>query len=78
MTPRCLPTREAAAYCGVPRSTLEKHGPEPIKLGRHNVYETSSLDAWIDAQAGITARQDTQDDEAKALAAIDARKKARG
>lgn len=70
MQPRCLPPRDAAAYCGVPRSTLEKHGPSPVKLGRHRVYEVRALDAWVDQQAGSINVNATLDDEAKALAAL--------
>ncbi len=45
-------TREAAAYCGSSKSTLEKlrlsgGGPKYLKLGRRVVYDPDDLDAWL-------------------------------
>jgi excisionase family DNA binding protein len=51
---RMLRTREAAAYTGLAKSTLEKlrvHGGgcPYIRLGRVVVYDPDDLDAWLAA-----------------------------
>lgn len=54
ISPRRLRTREAAAYCGLAMSTLEKlrltgDGSPFLKLGRSVLYDTDDLDAWLTA-----------------------------
>lgn len=49
-----LRTSEAAAYCGLSKSTFDKYrltgeGPVYLKLGRSVVYDTSHLDSWLDS-----------------------------
>jgi hypothetical protein len=49
-----LNTQDAAAYCNLSPSTLEKGrlsgtGPRYIKVGRRVLYDTRDLDAWFDA-----------------------------
>ena len=49
-----LRTAEAAAYCGLGISTLEKlrvfgGGPAYFKLGKAVVYDPADLDAWMTA-----------------------------
>lgn len=44
--------REAAAYVGLSKSTLDKlrhfgGGPVYFKLGRAVIYSTAALDAWL-------------------------------
>jgi predicted DNA-binding transcriptional regulator AlpA len=52
---RILRTREAAKYCGLAESTVEKlrlsgGGPAFIRLGGRSVgYDIRDLDLWIDA-----------------------------
>jgi predicted DNA-binding transcriptional regulator AlpA len=56
MTKRILRTTEAAAYCGLSPSTLEKrrltgNGPEFMRLGGRAVgYDLAALDTWLNAQ----------------------------
>jgi predicted DNA-binding transcriptional regulator AlpA len=49
-----LRTPEAAAYCGLSASTLEKlrltgDGPFFIKRGRSVLYDRADLDGWLDS-----------------------------
>lgn len=39
---------EAAEYCGVSDKTLQRHGPEPSKIGDRTVYDRIALDRWMD------------------------------
>jgi predicted DNA-binding transcriptional regulator AlpA len=55
-------TSEAAIYCGLSMSTLNKlrmfgGGPIYLKLGRSVVYDQDDLDAWLDSKK----RQSTSD-----------------
>ena len=56
MLRRILRTPEAASYCGVSPSTLEKRrltgdGPSFVRLGKRCVgYRVEDLDAWIDRE----------------------------
>ena len=50
--PRLRRTRDAAEYCGLSKSTLEKlrvygGGPEFVKRGAAVFYPTESLDDWL-------------------------------
>lgn len=52
---RVLRTRQAAEYCGLAASTLEKMrgtaaGPRFIRLGRAVGYDVHDLDRWLDGQ----------------------------
>ena len=45
-------TGDAAAYCGLSKSTFDKYrltgeGPVFLKLGRSVVYDVDDLDAWL-------------------------------
>jgi hypothetical protein len=47
-----LRTLDAARYCGLAKTTLEKlrvfgGGPTFIKLGRAVVYDSADLDTWL-------------------------------
>ncbi len=49
-----LRTRDAARYCGMAESTLEKlritgGGSRFIKLGKSVVYDPADLDDWLEA-----------------------------
>ena len=49
-----LRTPDAAAYCGIAVSTLEKlrlsgGGPIFLKRGRSVLYRVADLDAWLDS-----------------------------
>lgn len=49
-----LKTPDAAAYCGLSKSTFDKYritgaGPVFLKLGRSVVYNRSDLDLWLDS-----------------------------
>jgi predicted DNA-binding transcriptional regulator AlpA len=65
---RILRTPEAATYCGVSPSTLEKrrltgNGPRFIRLGGRSVgYTLDDLNRWIDAQRDETAASLESDD----------------
>ncbi len=48
-------TADAAAYCGLSKSTLDKYrltgdGPAFLKLGRSVVYDRADLEAWLNAR----------------------------
>jgi predicted DNA-binding transcriptional regulator AlpA len=52
---RRLRTKDAAAYIGLSKSTLEKYrvtatGPVYAALGRIVVYDVDDLDAWVEAR----------------------------
>jgi hypothetical protein len=49
---KMLPTPEAAAYCDLGKSTLDKlrifgGGPFYSKIGRRVVYDPADLDQWL-------------------------------
>jgi len=49
-----LRTIDAASYCGLSKSTLDKYrltgeGPVFIKLGRVVVYDVTDLDTWLNS-----------------------------
>ena len=51
-TNRKLRTADAAGYCGMAKSTLEKlrvtgGGPPYLKIGRTVVYNVADLDEWL-------------------------------
>jgi predicted DNA-binding transcriptional regulator AlpA len=48
-------TTDAAAYCGLSKSTFDKYrltgeGPAFLKLGRSVVYDVADLDAWLNSK----------------------------
>jgi hypothetical protein len=45
---RGLSLDEAAEYCGIGAKTLQRHGPEPVRIGDRVVYDRVALDAWLD------------------------------
>jgi len=50
-----LRTPDAAAYCGLSKSTFDKYrltgeGPVFLKLGRSVVYDVSDLNIWLDSK----------------------------
>ena len=54
-----LRTREAAAYIGLAKSTLEKlrltgNGPPYIRIGRVVVYDPDDLDHWLAAHRRLS------------------------
>lgn len=54
--------REAAAYVGLSKSTLDKlrhfgGGPRYFKLGRAVVYDTCDLDVWCNERAATSTWQ---------------------
>lgn len=59
MTPAGMRINEAAAYLGISRNTLKRHGPKPVRLGpRTVVWTRASLDAWLASKSATTARAD--------------------
>jgi len=51
-THRYFRTIDAASYCGMAKSTLEKlrvtgDGPPYLKIGRTVVYDAADLDEWL-------------------------------
>jgi len=63
-TRRVFRTRQAAEYCGLAASTLEKMrgagtGPRFIRLGRAVGYDLRDLDRWLDGQRECSNRRDT-------------------
>ena len=75
---RGLSLAEAAEYCGVSDKTLQRHGPEPSKIGERVVYDRRVLDLWLDGLAHLPSPgvNPIEDPENLLLKAIDARKTA--
>ena len=75
---RGLSLAEAAEYCGVSDKTLQRHGPEPSKIGERVVYDRRVLDRWLDGLAHLPSPgvNPIEDPEDLLLKAIDARKTA--
>ena len=63
---RIFRTPQAAAYCGLSPSTLEKlrsrgEGPVFLRLGKRAVgYEVDALDAWLDARRNQADRRNPE------------------
>lgn len=71
MEPRCLSAKDAAAYCGVPVTTPQRHGPRPLLIGKHRVYDLTLLNEWIDQLSGRTGSPSSVNvEEARLLALI--------
>jgi hypothetical protein len=70
MRPITLRADSAAALLDVPVSTLRKHGPKPVRLGRHDVWRVSDLENWVGGIADGMAAGDDAAEEARALAAL--------
>lgn len=52
-TVRLLKLKDAAAYCGLPTRYFRKNiGIPPVRLGPHELWDRSKLDAYIDALQG--------------------------
>ena len=73
-TPAGLRENDAAAYLGVSRMTLRRHGPAPVRLGRAVVWPRATLDAWL---ASRSATGNGADPDAATERAIDAIRKDR-
>lgn len=75
---RGLSLAEAAEYCGVSDKTLQRHGPEPSRIGERAVYDRRVLDQWLDRLARLptAAINPIKDPEDLLLKAIHARKTA--
>jgi hypothetical protein len=75
---RGLSLAEAAEYCGVSDKTLQRHGPEPSKIGERVVYDRRVLDRWMDNLADLPSSglNPIENPENLLLKAIDARKTA--
>jgi hypothetical protein len=73
---RGLSLAEAAEYCGISDKTLQRHGPDPSKIGERAVYDRHVLDLWMDSLARLpsSAINSIVDPEALLLKAIRARK----
>ena len=57
-----LETADAAKYCGVSKSCLEKRrlkggGPAYLKPTRKVIYQVSDLDAWLDGSRRASTSQ---------------------
>ena len=53
MTARLLKLKEAAEYCGLPPRNFRKHvGIKPVRLGPHELWDRTKLDAYIDGLQG--------------------------
>jgi hypothetical protein len=78
---RGLSLAEAAEYCGVSDKTLQRHGPEPSRIGERVVYDRRVLDRWLDTLARLPPGSDPgvnpiEDPEELLMRAIHARKTA--
>lgn len=73
---RGLSLAEAAEYCGVSDKTLQRHGPEPSKIGDRTVYDRRVLDRWLDGLAHLPTigTNSIENPEDQLLKAIRARK----
>jgi hypothetical protein len=50
MMGRLLKLRDAAEYCGMPVRNFRRHiGIAPVRLGPHELWDRTKLDAYIDA-----------------------------
>jgi hypothetical protein len=53
MSVRLLKLTDAAAYCGLKPRYFRKHiGIPPVRLGPHELWDRTKLDAYIDALQG--------------------------
>ncbi len=69
--PRLLSREQAAAYCGLGTGSFDRWNVvQPIRVGRRLLYDRHAIDRAIDKLAGFDPKDDGEDDEAKALAAI--------
>lgn len=62
---RLLPLKDAALYCGVPRSYFQSKCPaKPVKLyeNAHPRYDILDLDKWIDSVKGGGTEEVSDDD----------------
>lgn len=69
-TRRLLPVKDAAAYCGVPRSYFSSICPaRPVKLYEksHLRYDIFDLDKWIDSVKSGGKEEGSDDDIANKL-----------
>ena len=58
MTGRLLKLADAARYCGMPSRNFKKHiGIAPVRLGPHELWDRTKLDAYIDALQGSTKQE---------------------
>jgi hypothetical protein len=75
---RGLSLAEAAEYCGISDKTLQRHGPEPSKIGERVIYDRRVLDQWLDGLARLPSAgvNPIEDPEEQLLKAINARKTA--
>jgi hypothetical protein len=62
MSSRLLKLKDAAEYCGLPPRNFRKHiGIAPIRLGPHELWDRSKLDAYIDALQGARGKPTAED-----------------
>jgi predicted DNA-binding transcriptional regulator AlpA len=66
--------RDAALYCGISKSTLDKlrcfgGGPVYLKLGKTVVYDIGDLDAWLSARRRKSTWGDNDNAPARLTAA---------
>lgn len=67
---RLLPVKDAALYCGVPRSYFPKVCPaQPVRLyeNAHPRYDIIDLDKWIDSTKRSGLVEASDDDIANKL-----------
>lgn len=69
-TRRMLPVKDAARYCGIPRSYFSSICPaRPVKLYEkaHPKYDVFDLDKWIDSIKSGGKEEGSDDDIANKL-----------
>ena len=68
MSSRLLKLKDAASYCGLPPRYFRKHiGIPPVRLGPHELWDRTKLDAYIDALQGArpTGKDELSDEVAR-------------
>lgn len=62
--PRLLKLKDAAEYCGLRPRYFRKHiGIPPVRLGPHELWDRTKLDAYIDALQGDKPKREDWADE---------------
>jgi hypothetical protein len=51
--PRLMKVHMAAAYVGLSKNSLLRHGPSPKRVAGNVVWDRGDLDRWADAIAGV-------------------------
>jgi predicted DNA-binding transcriptional regulator AlpA len=70
MTPAGLRETDAAAYLGISRMSLRRHGPPPVRIGRAVVWPRATLDQWLASKSATAPAMDADQATERAIDAI--------